>query len=234
MTATLRLACINADAPPLFGLADANGGRLGYEPAVGALLAQTLGLELSWVFVPWAEMLPSLDGERADAVLCGQGIIPARQAVADFTEPYAVFHESVLVRAGDAVAAPGDLRGRRVAAIAGSTNMALAQTFAGAVTVPFGGESGDVFGEMLDALRSGTVDAVVDDDVVIAALAGSAEFDLAFTAATGNRWGLAVSKERPSLRGALDEALAAVKADGRLAAVWREWLPTLDYPFTAN
>jgi Glutamine synthetase, catalytic domain len=41
------------------------------------------------------------------------------------------------------------------------------------------------------------------------------EFDLAFTVETGNRWGLAVSKARPSL---LDAALAAVKADGRLLA----------------
>jgi polar amino acid transport system substrate-binding protein len=228
----LRLACINADAPPLFGLADPAGVRSGYEPAVGALLAETLGWELSWVFLPWAEMLPSLDDGRADAVLCGQGIIPARRAVADFTGPYAVFHESVLVRAGDGAAAPGDLRGRKVAAIAGSTNMTLAQTFDGAVTVPFGGESDDVFGEMLGALRSGAVDAVVDDDVVFVPLAGSAEFDLAFTVPTGNRWGLAVSKERPSVLDALDEALDALKTDGRLAAVWREWLPSLDYPFT--
>ena len=41
-----------------------------------------------------------------------------------------------------------------------------------------------------------------------------------------------MSKSRPSLLDALDEALAAVKADGRLAAAWREWLPSLDYPFT--
>jgi polar amino acid transport system substrate-binding protein len=233
--ATLRLACIDSAAPPLFSLADAAGGRHGYEPAVGALLAAKLGLELEWVFLPWTEMLPSVADGRADAVLCGQGIIPARQAVADFTEPYAVFHESVLVRAGDPVSGPADLRGRRVAAIAGSTNMALAQTFREAVTVPFGGESADVYGDMLAALRSGTVDAVVDDDVVFVPLADSAEFDLAFTVATGNRWGLAVAKGNQALlAGALDDALAAVKADGRLRQAWRDWLPSLDYPFTAS
>ena len=49
--------------------------------------------------------------------------------------------------------------------------MALAETFEGASPVPFGGESDDVFGEMLDALRAGEVDAVVDDDVAFLALA---------------------------------------------------------------
>src|SRR3984957_5295379 len=101
---TLRLACIDSAAPPLFSLADAAGERRGYEPGVGALLAAGLGLGLGWVFLPWAQMLPSVDDGRADAVLCGQDIIPARQAVADFAAPYAVFHESVLVRAGDPVA----------------------------------------------------------------------------------------------------------------------------------
>ena len=228
---TLRLACINSAAAPLFDLAAPDGSRPGFEPAVGALLTDTLGWDLEWVFLPWAEMLPSLDDNRSDAVLCGQSIIPARQAVADFTAPYAVFHESVLVRAGDPVTSPEHLCGRKVAAIAGSTNMALAETFDGAVTVPFGGESDDVFGDMLAALRANKVDAVVDDDVVFVPLADSAEFDLAFTVQTGNRWGIAVSKTRPSLLDALDEALAVVKEDGRLHAAWKQWLPTLDYPF---
>lgn len=231
---TLRLACVNSAAAPLFERAGAGGRRLGYEPAVGTLLAETLGWDLAWVYLPWAEMLPSLDNGRADAVLCGQSIIPTRQAVADFTQPYAVFHESVLVRAGDPVTSPDGLRGKRVAAIAASTNMALAETFDEAVTVPFGGQSDDVFGDMLAALRAGDVDAVVDDDVVFVPLAGSAEFDLAFTVRTGNRWGLAVPKSRPSLLDALDEALAAIKADGRLAAAWEEWLPSLEYPFAAE
>jgi polar amino acid transport system substrate-binding protein len=231
---SLRLACINSAAAPLFDLAGADGRRLGYEPAVGALLADTLGWDLAWVCVPWAEMLPSLDDGRADAVLCGQSIIPTRQAVADLTAPYAVFHESVLVRAGDPVTSPADLRGKRVAAIAESTNMGLAETFDGAVTVPFGGESDDVLGDMLAALRSGDVDAVVDDDAVFVPLADSADFDLAFTVQTGNRWGLAVSKSRPSLLDALDEALAVVKADGRLFKAWQDWLAILDYPFTAE
>jgi polar amino acid transport system substrate-binding protein len=231
---SLRFACINAAAAPLFGPADADGRRSGYEPAVGELLADTLGWSLQWVFLPWAELLPSLNDRRADAVLCGQSIIPARQAVADFTEPYAVFHESVLVRAGEKVAAPPDLRGRRVAAIAGSTNLALAETFDEAVTVPFGGESGDVSGDMLAALRAGDVDAVVGDDVVCGPLADDPDFDLAFTVKTANRWGLAVTTSRPSLLDALDEALAVVKADGRLSKAWQEWLPGREYPFTSE
>jgi polar amino acid transport system substrate-binding protein len=178
-------------------------------------------------------MIPAVNSGHADAVLCGQGITEQRRAAVDFTRPYAVFHEGVLVRRGSGIGDAGDLSGRRVAAIEASTNLALAETFTAAVLVPFGADgSDDVYADMLAALRTGDVDAVVDDDVVFVPLGETdPDFELAFTVKTGNRWGIAVAKNRPDLRAALDRALAGLIADGSHRAVWSEWLPTLDYPF---
>ncbi len=231
MTKPLRLACIDSDAAPLFLPNDPVQGRRGYEPAVGELIADELGRPLEWVFLPWAEMIPAVRRGEADGVLCGQGVTEARLRQVDFTRPYAVFHESVLVRRGDPVGSPEDLRGRKVAAIAGSTNMALAETFDGAITVPFGGDSDDVFGDMLKALKAGEVDAVVDDDVVFVPLGDHPDYELAFTVRTGNRWAVGVAKDRPEDLAALDGALGRIIADGRLAKAWAEWLPALEYPF---
>ena len=64
--------------------------------------------------VPWTDMVPAAQRGDADAVLCGQGITPARQEVMDFTRPYAVFHEGVLIRRGDPIHSAADLAGRRV------------------------------------------------------------------------------------------------------------------------
>jgi polar amino acid transport system substrate-binding protein len=227
----LRLGCADLHAPPLFERSDGRQERVGFEPDVGRLVADALGLRLRWVFLPWAEMLPSAMAGRTDGVLCGQGITDARRELVDFTRPYAVFDESVLVRAGSGIETEEHLRGRRVGAIAGSTNMALAETFAGARCVPFSGDSDDVFGDMLSALRSGEVDAVVDDDVALVPLAGDADFAIAFTAPTHNRWGIAVAKGNGALRDQLDTALERTSGDGRLEAVWRRWMPTLAYPF---
>jgi polar amino acid transport system substrate-binding protein len=226
----LRLVCIDADAMPLFGKSR-GGAREGYEPAAAALVADTLGRPLEWVFTPWVEMVPAIDAGEGDAIWCGQGITEERLARVDFTRPYAVFDESLLTRAGAGADSPAQLAGRRIGAIAGSTNMALTETFEGATPVAFGGESDDVFGEMLDALRAGDVDGVVDDDVAFLGLAGDPDFEIAFTVPTRNEWGVAVSKARPELRDELDRALAAVIGDGRLAACWESWLPGLAYPF---
>ncbi len=229
---SLRLACIDADAPPLFGLVDAEGRREGFEPATARLLADELGRPLEWVVMPWGEMLPAVQRHDVDAVLCGQGIIATRQQQVDFTRPYGLFHEGVLVRRGEGVRDADGLVGRRVAAIAGSANLALATTFEGAEVVPFSGDTGDVYADMLAALRQGDVDAVVDDDVVFVPLGESDPvFELAFSVQTGNRWGIGVAKDRPELLSTLDGALERIVADGRHRRVWEHWLPTLDYPF---
>jgi len=226
----LRLVCINADAMPLFGKSR-DGVRPGYEPAAAALVAEGLGRSLEWVFRPWVEMVDAIDAGEGDAIWCGQGITEERRRRVDFTRPYAVFDESLLVRAGSGIGSPGELAGRRIGAIAGSTNMALAETFDGAQLVPFGGESDDVFGEMIDALRNGDVDGIVDDDVAFLVLADDPGLEIAITVPTRNEWGIAVSKRRPEMRATLDQALAALIADGRLEACWKRWLPQLDYPF---
>jgi polar amino acid transport system substrate-binding protein len=228
----LRLACIDSEAPPLFNLADAAGHRRGYEPAAAELVASVLGLRVEWVFLAWDDMLPAVRDHRVDAVWCGQGIIPERQVVVNFTEPYAVFDETVLVRKGDPARSPEDLAGYRVAAIEGSANMKLAVTFPGAVPVPFTGE--DVFGDMLAALRNGEVDAMVDDDVVTVPLGEDPAYDVAFTHPTGNRWGVGVAKDNPFLLADLNTALATVVADGRLARIWRQWMPQLPFPLGAE
>lgn len=233
--APLRLACLDSEAPPLFSLWTPEEGRRGYEPAVAELLAAELGRSLEWVRVPWVDMVPAAQRGDADAVLCGQGITPERQAAMDFTRPYAVFHEGVLVRRGAPIHSAADLVGRRVAAIENSTNMALAQTFAGAVCVPFGAGSDDVYADMLAALRDGEVDAVVDDDVVFVPLGEShPDYELAFVVKTGNRWGISVPKDRGDTLTALDGALQRVIADGRLRRAWETWLPSLDYPFAGS
>jgi polar amino acid transport system substrate-binding protein len=232
VTAPLRLACLDADAPPLFSLWTPQHGRTGYEPGVAEALGAELDRPVEWVRVPWVDMIPAVQRGDADAVLCGQGITAERRAKVDFTRPYAIFHEGVLVRRGAGIHSAKDLVGRKVAAIENSTNMTLAQTFAGAIPVAFGAGSDDVYADMLAALLAGEVDAVVDDDVVFVPLGAThPDYELAFTVQTANKWGIAVSKDRPDVLAEIDAALGRLIETGALREVWNRWLPTLDYPF---
>ncbi|MBE8515952.1 transporter substrate-binding domain-containing protein [Amycolatopsis sp. H6(2020)] len=225
----LRVICADLDARPLFWTEQDE--RLGYEPDVARLLGYVLGRPVRWVYRSWADFVPALDRGDGDVILCGQGITDHRKQFVDFTEPYAVFDESILTRAGSGIAGREQLRGLRVGAIANSTNIALAETFDGVELVPFEGASDDVLGDMVRALVEGEVDAVVDDDVALVPLADRPDLEIAFTVATRNKWGISVGKGADPLREELNEALRAVSGDDRLAAVWRKWLPQLAYPF---
>jgi len=222
----LTLCCSDMAAPPLFWT-EAGGERHGYEPAAAAAVAAALGLELRWIFRQWADFARALADGECDGIWCGSAITPERELRFAYTRPYAVFDESVVVRAGDGAAEPADLRGKRVGAIAGSTNMALAETFPGVECVPFDGVTDDVFGDMLRALEAGAVDAVVDDDVTFI---GSERtwpgIRVAFTAPTRNRWGCALRRGDLELKRMLDDGIE----QAGLEAVWQRWLPSLPYP----
>jgi polar amino acid transport system substrate-binding protein len=225
----LRLICVDLSAPPLFDKAAADGTRRGYEPSAAATVADKLGRPVEWVITSWGDMIPAVNDGRGDAIWCGQGITGERAALVDFTTPYALFDESLLVRAGSEIASPADLVGKRVGAIEGSTNMTLAKTFPGAITVAFEGTA-DVFGDMIAAVRAGQIDGFVDDDVALVPVGDEPDLHLAFTIPTRNRWGVAVAKGNDELRTQLDDALAESVRDGSLARVWTQWMPTLAFP----
>lgn len=231
---TIRLACIDSEAAPLFEKSPDGKTRSGYEPEAAALVMQRLGAEIEWVMVPWEDMIPAVRRGDADAVWCGQGMTAERAALVDFTTPYAVFNESVIVRAGNPARTPEELRGYRIGAIENSTNMKLAETFPEVTLVSFGA-SGDVFGDMIEATRSGDIDGFVDDDVVMIPLAEvDPDFTLAFTVQTGNRWGIGVAPGNDDLRERINEVLAELVQDGSLEAVWTKWMPLLPFPLTAG
>ncbi len=228
MATPLRLGCADLDAAPLFSKIAPDGTRDGYEPAAAALVGAALGRPVQWVVLTWADFYPALHEDRIDAIWCGQGITDARRALADFSRPYAVFDESVVVRADNPATSPADLAGQRIGAIAGSTNIRLAETFAGVEVVSFEGTA-DVLGDMTRATRDGTVDGFVDDDVVMVPLDADPDLRLAFTVPTRNEWGVAV-RQGDALRGEIDAALGAAIAGGSLRAAWERAMPALPFP----
>jgi polar amino acid transport system substrate-binding protein len=233
MSDIIRIACIDSEAPPLFNKSADGVTRAGYEPEAAQLVFSRLSCRIEWEFLPWEDMIPAVREGKVDVVWCGQGITPERSALVDFTDPYAVFNETLVVRAGDPARAPEDLAGYRIGAIENSTNEKLARTFPGIELVGFG-SSEDVFQDMIEATRSGVIDGFVDDDVVnIPLVEQDGDFATAFIAETRNRWGIGVAPGNDELWTQINSAIADVIADGSLEAVWKRWMPLLDFPLPA-
>ena len=227
-----RLTLLGAalTAPPYYWTDD-EGVRHGYEADLASAVGRELGLELRWVDAEWADFYPALLEGRVDAIWSSQAVTDERRALVDFTRPYGVFDEGVMVRSGSGLRRAEDFAGRRVGAIAGSTNLRTALGLPGAVPVEFAGDSADVFGDMIAALRAGEVDGFVDDEPVLQDLDAQADdLELGLVVPCANPYAIAVRPGASGLREALDGALQATIERGELAEAWRRWFPRIPVP----
>jgi polar amino acid transport system substrate-binding protein len=227
----LHIAASDFDARPMSFLTT-EGHRTGYEPELARALCAALGLTPVWHNLPMAEFYTCLGTGKYDVVWFNQAITPDRQQVVSFTEPYGLFDEAVLVKTGSGIASVADLAGKRVGGLADSTNIALVEGFPGATAVPYPG-SDQVLPEMLAALRAGEIDALIDDELVLVVAAEEDDtLEIAFSLPTRVPFAIATAKANPTLRAALNAALAAAHADGTLATLWAEWIPWKPFPFS--
>lgn len=224
----LHIIASDFDARPM-SCASATG-RTGYEPDLTRYVCQRLHLEPVWHNFPMAEFYTAIQTGDYDVVWFNQAITPERQQWVDFTRPYGMFDEAVLVRSPSPVKSSADLAGLRVGGLAESTNIALAATWDGMEIVPYPG-SDQVLPEMLAALRAGDIDALIDDELVLwVAAAEDPTLHLAFTVPTQVPFGIGVAKQRPELVVALNNTLEKEIVEGTLAMSWAEWIPWKPFP----
>ncbi|MGB3295600.1 MAG: ABC transporter substrate-binding protein [Phormidesmis sp.] len=230
----LSIVASDFDARPMSYLTP-DGHRTGYEPELARLVCQHLGLTPVWHNLPMADFYPCLDpikGLPYDVVWFNQAITPERRQRVNFTSPYGLFDEAVLVRASSPVSSAAELAGRRVGGLADSTNIALVEDFPGAEAVPYPG-SDRVLPEMLTALRAGKIDALIDDELVLlVAAAEDPSLRLAFSLPTQVPFAIGVSKERQLLYEVLENTLLALIADGTMAQLWAQWIPWKPFPLS--
>jgi polar amino acid transport system substrate-binding protein len=225
----LHIVASDFDARPMTYVVE--GVRSGYEPELALRLCQKLGLEPIWHNTPMEQFYPQMQTGQFDVVWFNQAITPERQQWVTFTRPYGLFDEAVLVQADSPVRSEEDLMGLRVGGLADSTNLALAATFRGVTIVPYPG-SDKVLPEMLEALRKGEIDALIDDELVLVVAAEEdANLRLAFNVPTRVPFGIGVNKQNPALHSAVDAALNELIADGTAAQLWAEWIPWKPFPF---
>lgn len=225
----LHIIASDFDARPMTNVSQ--GVRSGYEPDLARLVCARLGLEPVWHNLPMNEFYSLAQSGKYDVVWFNQAITEERQQWVDFTRPYGLFDEAVLVRSNSAIHTIADLAGLKVGGLADSTNIALVETFSDAIAVPFPG-SDKVLPEMLAALRSGEIDAVIDDELVLIVPAEEdRSLRVAFTLPTQVPFGIGVRKGQIALRDALNETLEALMADGTMAQLWTKWIPWKPFPF---
>ncbi|MGH0029504.1 MAG: transporter substrate-binding domain-containing protein [Myxococcota bacterium] len=88
---------LSGNQPPL-NMKNRKGEIIGFEADLARTLAESMGLEVRFVVLPFADLLSALEGGDVDLVASGMTITPDRNARVAFAGPYLVSGKSLLTR----------------------------------------------------------------------------------------------------------------------------------------
>ena len=194
----------------------------GFDVDLGAAIAKELGLTLEFKSYKFDTLIPTLvAGGKFDIIMSGMTINDARKLEIDFSDPYINSNQSIAVQNSSTAKTAADLTGKKIGVQSGTTGQAWAKEhIKSAQLVPF-----DDALAAFSALQAGKVDAVVNDLPVSAAIVKDTTRGLKIIqeVATGEQYGIGVSKANPDLLKAINAALAKIKASGDYDAIYKKW-----------
>ncbi|MFL5133511.1 MAG: transporter substrate-binding domain-containing protein [Microvirga sp.] len=168
-----------------------------------------------------AERIQDLQEGRVDFVASQLTITPDRAEQVDFSTPYCVTREGLLVPKGSSIGRFEDLKGKRIAVTDGSVSLrrmrAALPSLPGATHVITPLSAGN-----LDAIDKGEADAASNDMINLTLLrAGSAHPERYSIIDIGDRFdpkpfGMAVKKGDRTLLGLLNQAIESLKTYGKI------------------
>ena len=218
---SIRVA-VPQDFPP-FGSVGPDMTPQGYDIDVAKLIAEKIGVELELVPVTSANRIPYLQTQKVDLVISSLGKNPEREAVIDFSAPYAPFFNGIFAPADVTITSVTDLSGKVVGVTRGAVeDLELTKVAPSDVTIKrYEDNNGTI-----SAFLSGQVEAVATGNVVAAAILERnppKRPELKFLIKNSPCY-IGLNKNEPALLAKVDGIIAAAKADGTLNAIAEKWL----------
>jgi polar amino acid transport system substrate-binding protein len=196
---------------------------VGYDVDIIKAVAQKAGLQIKIVNTPWTGIFAALNNGDVDLVISGVTINEKRKQSYDFTTPYFEARQLIAVHESSTVKGLKDLAGKKIGVVTGSTGDDIASR-------EFGKTNPDIrrfesTPVIISELVNSGVDAVIGDNGVIAFRAS--EHKQLKTVSDANFpkefFGIVVKQGNKALLDKLNAGLAAVKADGSYAQIYKKW-----------
>lgn len=189
-------------------------------------ICNRLGLEMNFLSPQnFDSLITQVNGGTSmDIAVSSITINDEREELVDFSTPYYDSNLAIVTLASSDIASASDLSGKPVGAQSGSTGEEWAKENLGDSSyTPYTGPT-----DALTALRAGKIQAVVLDAPVASDYVkeDAGTYKLVDEIATGEQYGIAINKDNPELKKAIDSALADMQADGTLDKLKNKWLGT--------
>lgn len=219
--------------PPFEMFADDGVTPIGFDVDLAYAIGEYLGVEVEIIDTAWDGIFTGLDIDKYDVVISAATIDGDRLLTMDFSDPYIENWQSIVVKKGSPpVTSVAGLEGLSVGFQGATTSDDyLADMIATGVVNPGSTNSYDKVINCFDDLRLGRIDAAIVDSVVSEGYVDREPdmFEITWhqkdvPGDEAELFGVAIKKGNDALREAINGALAALEANGKLDELRSTWL----------
>lgn len=210
---------------PGLGLKNPDGTVSGFDVDVATYVAEQLGYtpkQIEWKEAPSGQRETLIQNGQVDFIAATYSITDARKEKVSFAGPYLITGQSLLVRADntDIVGAESLENNKRLCSVTGSTPaQRIKDKYPGVQLQQY-----DTYSACVEALKSGAIDAVTTDEVILAGYAAQSPgtFKLVGEPFSEERYGIGLKKDDTELQTKINDAITKMESEGAWAAAFEK------------
>lgn len=196
-----------------------SGNYTGFDVELMEAIAEKIGRTAEFHDTSFETIFRDLAQGKFEAVISAATIKPEREKVVDFSNPYYLSEQALLVSEGSSIKKLEELEGKPVGVQQGTTGQELAkEELSGAEVRPYP-EGPDA----ITALKAGTVEGVVIDAPVAENAEQAGGVEIAEKIPTEEDYGIAVAQGETELLEEINEALKEVEEEGAYKKIFEKW-----------
>ena len=208
----------DATFPPMEFSKD--GKRTGFDIELVEALAAQMGRKVEWIDIDFKGLIPALVSHRADMAMSAIYITDERRRVVDFSDPYFAGGLVVLTTRSGPIKSLKDLDGKKVTVQVGTKSVGfLKEHYPKVERVEVEKNQ-----EMFNLVEIGRADAAVTGKPAAKVYAQAKPALVVLPEQlTTEEYGIAIRKDAPEIRDAVNAALKKIKANGVYDKLVQKW-----------
>lgn len=227
------------DSFPPMEYRDGNNKLKGFDIDMATEIGKRLGVKTEFVATDFNGIILALKSGKFDAIVSGMSITDERKKQIDFSEPYFMSGQIIIVKNGNtAVKKSDDLSGKTVGVELGTTGDKSAQTLDKKLKSKTSKgmkeiKKYDKATDALQDLQTGRSDAVIIDEPVgryyISSPEKKGKYAVLSEKLTSEPMGIGFKKGNKELEESVQKALNDMKKDGTMSKLSIKWFGTDEY-----
>lgn len=214
---------VKVDSKP-FGY-EQNGELKGYDIDLAYLVAKKvtkkLDPEVEFVKLASNDRIFALNSGDVDMIIATMSITPQRNILVNFSRPYYVAGQALMVKNGSKIKDISDLGAKTTGIVLNSTGEGTLIRLVPDTRI----KGAKTYTEAFSLLKKGEIDALLADDTILYGLSdGSKKYTILPRRYTKEYYAIAVRKEDKDLQNVLDRSIRLLGDSGELNLLKKKWL----------